>query len=420
MNRYIELKGITLQDKKIIFDFRSNLPIFYSDRFYVEYDKGLPAYRESIACIPFVASMVTIGWFYGADIIAPSLDLDYAEALGKIKDFYKKLYPKWHFESEVKAKREKNIFNTHKCGLLFTAGIDSLASYVRSKDKKPVLYSVLGAGIRLNNSGHWDSFKNNIDKFRAQEGIEHVFIKTNLIDIVDTKEMDYYFKGRWWPSVSHSLILTALTAPVSYEYLKTLFIASSFWQGTNIEWGSGKVQDELISWGGTSVFHDGFDLTRERKIREIVKSSPEIHKFIKVCDEYSGKINCSQCGKCLRTMVSLLQNNIDPKHCNFDINSETLRKLKRRLKYDIFFSAFLATHVFWRDMQNNTDYNSLDNQYGQREFIKWFLSFKVRRNTFIILLIKLRYFLKHNKYCTKPAFLLEYGYSLALRILKAK
>ena len=86
--------------------------------------------------------------------------------------------------------------------------------------------------------------------------------------------------------------------------------------------------DEQIRWAGLQVVHDSFDLNKFDKIRNIlvpfVKASGRRGFPVRVCTGQkdirlaSGKLNCGRCGKCMRTMLLLLENGIDPAECGFD------------------------------------------------------------------------------------------------------
>jgi len=106
-------------------------------------------------------------------------------------------------------------------------------------------------------------------------------------------------------SVTHGAVLSFVAHLLSGG-LSTALIASSDTYGALPNWGSHPLTDPLFSSTSLRTVHDGAQFTRFDKT-EYVARHPIAHDIINVCDvdeALTGKRNCSQCRKCLRTMTA--------------------------------------------------------------------------------------------------------------------
>lgn len=371
MKNIIRLEKCLYSDYKIIYQFSSNLKIFTAQSFCLEYSSHLPEKIESIVTIPFVALMAPLGWLTGAEIYVPELDNTYFKSIQTLEAIYKTWYPKWRFNNSIHAQLKNNNFPTSQPGLLLSLGLDSLTSFIRHQNEKPFLFTAVDISRTKNNKAYWELYENKIQDFKNSFGLNGVLIRTDIRHLIDEKKL------RWWSGIAQGFCLTGMTAPFSCHFLKTLYIASSFSslavnRGTH--WGTTPTTDNLIAWASTQVSHDNDTFERYEKLKYQFKPHPEIYPYLKVCGSQFQTLNCTYSEKCLRTILGLLINNIDPTLCNFPITHQTLKHLKRRLKYDVFCVP-PSDWRLWIHIKDNVDLNTLKDMHGSKEFFQWFKTF---------------------------------------------
>ena len=93
----------------------------------------------------------------GADIYVETLDKMYLESLEKIRKIMKTWYPKLSFNTKVHVDSVvSNSFRNNKnVGLLFSGGVDSLYSYFKHKNEKPILIMIWGVDIPIKQETFW-------------------------------------------------------------------------------------------------------------------------------------------------------------------------------------------------------------------------------------------------------------------------
>ncbi len=148
-------------------------------------------------------------------------------------------------------------------------------------------------------------------------------------------------------------------------------------------WGSHPSIDNNISWANVKVFHDGYELSRQEKIRYVIKNyirETGSYPLIRVCTKkITNQFNCSKCEKCYRTIIGLLLGGIDPNKCGFNIDSRTFRFIRQKLiKRKIMLGK---DEVFmWKDIQEHTPATINHNLNDSKEFFGWFKDFDIVEN----------------------------------------
>lgn len=382
MKPSIRLEALTREGSVLRYRFGSELDLFKKKDFFIEYKKELGDPPESVLTLPFIAMMMPIAWAAGADVVASSVDAAFADSLERASAYWRKCYPRWPFHSELKASRVENSFKTSRAGMLFSSGLDSLATYVRQRGKKPELFTVIGADFPYSKSNFAVICKEQLfEDFAQREAVELTYIYTDINDILDLDKLARYATN-WYGAVQHGLMLMSLVAPVSCGYLKELFIAScSHRPDPQFPCGSEPDVVRHFRWAGSEAVDDLHDINRAQKIGRYLKSSPELHRYLRVCWAQFDEINCSRCEKCLRTICEILLNNLDPNAFNFKVTGETLAFLKRKLRsrYYLFYRGNEGVLNFWREIQDGIDLERLEDRYGSKEFFAWLKDFKKLR-----------------------------------------
>lgn len=366
---------------------------FLSNLLHVTYDRDVSNVSKSILTIPAISNVITVAWAIGADVHVKELDKTYSESLEKVKSVMKRFYPKLSFSTNVNIERVvSNSFSNKGMGLLFSGGIDSLTSYIKHKDKKPFLMMVKGADIPFNEEKVWGKIKDKYEKFADKERIKICFINANMRQFINERRLNVEF-GRhltnlsWWAGFSHGMSLIGLCAPLTaIENIATILIASSDWQELALEralypWGSNPLIDNKISWADVKVVHDGFELSRQKKIKMLsswIKYS-KYYPFMRVCYSQFHGFNCGKCEKCLRTICGLILEGIDPNKCGFKVDKNFFDIFKQRLIKGKF-TVDEGEVFMWRDIQRHIPNSLSHNLYDSRKFFKWFKNFDISKS----------------------------------------
>lgn len=108
--------------------------------------------------------------------------------------------------------------------------------------------------------------------------------------------------------------------------------------------------DSCIQCAGIKTIHDGYELSRQDKVRLIVEHKISTNKnvFLRVCS-FNTK-NCCECEKCLRSMLALVAEGAQNlENYGFDLDDTLLNKLISFLDNNAM--ELNSNHiVFWNDI----------------------------------------------------------------------
>ena len=396
----IQIKGPKIFEKRVLsFEIISskNLEKYFSSKnLIIEYPADIASLDPSINRIPALASIITVAWIVGADVSVESIDHNYFKSINEIKSVMKKWYPPLSFSSEIITREVNNhspASQTNKYGLLYSAGLDSTTSYIKHRKKDLILFSISGQGESIDNQLTTEKILIPLPEKKEK----FYLIKTNIENVINRSLIQEKYGLNWWMNLSHGIVLSGHCAPLTYLHgISTLFLASSFTSDFNYAWGSHPLIDNKIRWANTKIVHDGFDTTRQEKIKHILKkyiNETGEYPKLKVCSNYQIRgQNCSKCEKCSRTIVGLLSEAIDPDKCGFNITPGTLSYIKKSLQNGGFFgrrgiaerSVKLIDRIYpifeWEDIQRHLpEQINWDDNYGSMNFLNWFRHFDIRR-----------------------------------------
>ena len=355
-----EIRAIRLGDsgKTIGYDYSfsgSAAPFFKGNElFHAGYDCDVSAVPAGIAYIPLVANVAPIAWFAGFDIVVPALDREFFEALGAIRAEWEIHYPQIKdVQSQIRVSEltEDSVADGTPA-MLFSGGVDAFATFFRLYGQKPALITIHGADISLDDTKQWD----NVVKFNQTEPVlrpnaKHV-IASNLRTFYTYKVDQLLESLAWWGNIQHGLALIGLTAPLSFaKKYDQVLIAST--RSSHMEfnpWGSMPEIDNRIKWAGVKVIHDGFELMRQDKVDQIVKSANDLQTdvTVRVCySDVKDGLNCSVCEKCLRTIFGIILTGSDPRRFGFQAAASVYAKIEKAIGKG-FKSR--GTQFFWSEM----------------------------------------------------------------------
>ncbi len=215
------------------------------------------------------------------------------------------------------------------------------------------------------------------------------FIKTNLHEFIDEGPLNVdfgrYLTGSWWGGFHHGIGILGLCAPITVaKHIEALLIAASCTREFKYPWGSHRLIDNKLSWGDVKVVHDCYELSRQEKIRYVLKNYITIGKHyptLRSCYSRFRDFNCSTCEKCCRTITGLVLENIDPNKCGFSIDSKFFDFVKANLTKGRGGLIQDYGEVFvWSDIQRHIPKAMSHNLYNSEEFFRWLRDFDVSEN----------------------------------------
>jgi hypothetical protein len=356
---------------------------FADDTFRAEYDVDVSRVPPAIAVVPVLAHVCPVAWANGADVEVPVVDATFLNALSEIRDVLRRIYPEFIEGGEIRAARvvdtrtDRSPAAYGDVGMLFTGGVDSVASYVRHRDEDPTLVSVQGWVVGVDEEDRWDGAREHVETFASQRGLETRYVRSNALSVLDMPMLQAHYKrfvdGAWYSSVGHGLGLRGLCAPLAdARGLGTIHVAATLTAGFDQPRGSHPDIDDRVRWTYTRGHHDGFDLTRQDKIdliADYVKTADR--RFpLRTCihDETGG--NCNACEKCYMTMVGLVLAGLDPTRFGYEIDERTWAEIREAFERRAFVMDD-HTKFHWADIQ---DHVTSDREFpvdGATGFFEW-------------------------------------------------
>ncbi len=360
---------------------------FLSDHLEFKYDIDISKVATGILYIPAVASLISVAWAVGADISVQDIDETYLKSLADIKKVYVNWFQRFSFSTEIRSDRTSiNCYDGNRDAVLYTGGLDSLTTVLRNKDRKPALISVWGASHpfaennNVNKQREWEAYFHN--QFVNESNIYCIYTNSgNLINeklLVNRYIKEDLHSDDWWETVSHGITLTGLTAPITaVDSIVNLRIASSHFSKPNLPHGSSIFLLAEMKWASTRVIYDSGDLSRQDKIRHILKDNNQYYGYLHVCNNIrSNKHNCSHCEKCFRTIIGLIMEGIDPNDCNFSVHKGILAYIRICLEKGWVLFGYDQIDV-WQDLQDHIDSTINIRMYDAGTFFTWFGDFNL-------------------------------------------
>lgn len=366
---------------------------------FVEFPCDMDDVPQSILSIPFVGIMSTVTMLMEVNIEVPVLDESFLKSIHLLSEVYENMYPHSKLNLSVCAKRTENARNAHGGGtaLCFTGGVDATSAMIGLLDQSPVLLNIWGGDIRLTDSESHEELDAYLGGLTKYLGLNYCFIKTNGREMFYEDELGHLTTrhvGRkneygWWATIAHSLSMISTAIPWLWKTgLDTLCLGSTHaakeqsYDANNIE-----LLNALSSQNWSIQIADG-DLVRNEKVTKIVKWKEKTKAPIqlKVCWRRTAGKNCSSCEKCYRTILNIMSNHGDPNDFGFEVNGDTLMRIK----------AYLESHhvgvAFWGPIQQAF---LAEREYWENDpEIAWILSIKLNSFKSLVMRIRRRIFRK--------------------------
>lgn len=331
MKNDIILKKITLNKTIISYEFETcgNISkLLKKQELWIDYGSPINNIPESILTIPFISIMLPLIWVSNATLWITKIDRTFYDATFKLRRAYSDLYPNFSLKGKIiPSYIIDNYLPIKNDGfMLFSGGLDAHTSYIRNIDIIKQLINIQG----------WYKSRNEINKvaendfskisiFAKKNNLEFYGIKSNFATLVSLKYYKKYAKkmgDSLWHGFQHSMAFISITIPLVYKKNGgQIIIASSFTVGDERVCASYPTTDNEFRFAKHGkVKHDGFELSRQDKIRLIVNHQKNIKTSypIQVCSFNNG--NCCKCEKCFRTILGLIAEGANIEDFGFKID----------------------------------------------------------------------------------------------------
>ena len=133
----ITVKSVRANGRRLLIDFKCRgqiIKFFEANQFYAEYSTSIQDVPEEILIIPFLAAVLPIAWANHAEIYVDVVDEIFLESMKTYKKALQKMYPKLRLGGRLIMKHTAKhhlSFQSKKNMMLFSGGVDSLATYIR-------------------------------------------------------------------------------------------------------------------------------------------------------------------------------------------------------------------------------------------------------------------------------------------------
>lgn len=235
--------------------------------------------------------------------VCPLLVDNLTAAMRLVSDWYRDARP-IAIEGDIAAEPFKPAPGG-KAGLMFSGGLDSLASllvnreqYMPSDEEWFYYGPVVGSGFDAFDASPGGPYWPELKAMADDAALNLVPLATNLREL---EPADHFF-GRYL----HGALL-AMVGHSLARSLDKLAIASTSPDGS-VPWGSHPDLDPLFTSGDLVVTHDLATMERHDKTA-VIADWPILRDRLRVCLNANrlppGTWNCSSCEKCMRTMLSL-------------------------------------------------------------------------------------------------------------------
>lgn len=287
----------------------------------------------------FASAFLVIALEQGADLIVEApLSAQWLEN----SKFLMAAFRQWWKYPEIKISSLKGTTNLPPPGsqkaMCFTGGVDSFYTLLRTPHKLDELIYILGYDLPPNEKAVMDQYKGRLQMLSDITKIKVSVIRTNLRDHPLYAEASW-LKTKGWLRC-HGGALAAIGH--SMPHIRQFVISSSYPIEYNHPWGSHWQTDQWWSSERLEIVHEGAKLWRSQKLAQIA-GEPLVQKFLRVCTNYrSGKLNCCECEKCIRTMLILAQNKKLQECAAFEEQQNLLKNLQGLCIRDDLFPVYEA------------------------------------------------------------------------------
>lgn len=352
------------------FDISTGLVCFFNSKreLFVEFEFDISDVPKSVLAVPILSNIMQFAWLFDCLVWIEEVDQQFYECLPKIKRGFQEMYQNYSFGgSLIAAKVVNNDYHAEKeSALLFTGGVDATTSFLRIRNSHPVLVDTFGWCVDIDDECRvFEADIAAINKFAEENHLQTEYIKSNFATFIRPEIVNKYLNKRlhnsWWFGFQHSLAFLGAASIIAYYYrIKTIYVGSSYTFGQAVNCVSDPRIDREFKVASCNVVHDAYELSRQEKIRMIVKAKEELNLPIslRVCS--FKKENCNHCEKCFRTMIGIVAEGGNVNDFGFHVEGNFCEALAAFLRDNV--KELDKDHiVFWRDIiaRMSQNYNEL-------------------------------------------------------------
>lgn len=345
----------------IYFNLSKGLEKFFlpEHHFFTEYTFEVTDIPKSVLVVPLLLNLLPFSWLVDCVIWIDEIDEDFYNCIQPLKTAFRELHSNIDFGGTlIAAKRVKNSFVFNNQALqLFTGGVDATTTTIRIIDKKPILFNTNGWYLNQSDEENkvYDADVSAIEKIASSLSLKSYFVKSNFARFIISSNVDKEFCNdkdtTWWFGFQHSMAFIGCAMVAAYKFsVETVYIASSYTFGQYIICVSDPRIDNCIKCAGISTIHDGYELSRQAKVKKLVEyhNQSDMDMFLRVCS-FNTK-NCCECEKCFRSMLALIAEGADDlSEYGFYFEGDFLDLLKAFITKNAM--ELDSNHiVFWNDI----------------------------------------------------------------------
>lgn len=389
--RYVKLTAIKIAGGRVDYEYQvcdELKKYFHLDApFFLEYDFDVAGVPQGILAVPFVVTILPFIWMYDAVLELPELDRDFYDSIPEFKKGYVEMFP----EIDFKGKLQIGVLTVNRpvcseqgtsAGAFFSGGVDAYATLAAHLGEQPRLLTIHGADVAVENNAAFQAVWEKVCTVTAEYGLECSKIVSSFRNVLYTAPLHEDFseklKDDWWHGLQHGIGVIGHAAPVAYKYgMTTLYIASSFTpEDGQIRCASYPTIDNYVRFAGCRVVHDGFEYSRQNKVRNIVEFVQKTnHKIsLRVCWHSDKGVNCGQCEKCYRTMLELLAEGADPNEYGFVFDRQVCKRIRHFMQCECVYSPVVVK--YWTQIQKRmADHRKKLKKSPYYKDVKWVYGF---------------------------------------------
>lgn len=392
MNK-IEVKKLILKDKRITVQFDVSGSDEWKGYFakpyemYAEYNFSVEDIPYSVAIIPFVSDFLPMLWLCDASLTVDELDKAYYESIPEFRNGFKNMHPKFDCKGTLNVNKiveNHSVVPAERSAAFFSGGVDATNTLISHIDEKPVMITLWGADMPVDNSEGWQTIYNHVTKASSVFGLELQTVKTSCKSVLNIAALNAMierkeFGANWYEHFYYGIAFFGQVAPLAYKIgLKTIYLASTNSPDDIGKYtcGSDPTIDDFIRFVDCSAVHDSFAVNRQKKVRNICnyRKKSGIASPLRVCWKSKDAVNCCVCEKCCRTMLGIMVEDENPADYGFPYYNEAVRtqmlnNLKKKYKIQYHF-------VYYKPIQT-----VLREKYTYRECpadLKWIYKLKFK------------------------------------------
>ncbi len=313
-------------------------------------DKEYAVYYESNYKLTYnnehaIASVLIPSMSVGADIaLSGTVKKRFLSSNERIQEILSTWYPKLrkiHLEdvegvASDPADRNKNV------GTFFSGGVDSYYTFLKHREEITHLIYVHGFDVPHTNDVLGEKVLERIKYISSEFGVKLVTVKTNLRDFLDK-----HANWEW----THGSALAAIGFLLAGDF-KKIYIPSSHTYDHLSPWGSHPMLDVLWSADNLEFNNDGSEANRNLKIEFITKFDLVLDT-LRVCwRNPNNSYNCSECEKCLRTMICMRAAGVLDKSKTFRSTLD-LRRIRKLSTKNESKNRFIEDSIRYLDQKGN-------------------------------------------------------------------